>query len=255
MNEFKRGDRVVCINPCQNLILGNVYIVDSVWGADFIYLQGSVYRFRGSRFREANPEDLLFWGVKADKESSCLSQRPLVIGLTGKARSGKDTVAALLQATQEFRNVETYSFATPLKQMLDVGLQLKDKDDTEAVELYGCNYRKLAQTLGTEWGRELVHSDLWVLIAEQRLKRSRLVIITDVRFENEANFVRERGVLIHVERQGQEAIKESDHISESGVSVLHNDYKILNNSTLQALGYAVRHAAIDLEQMLAHKKE
>ena len=57
--------------------------------------------------------------------------------------------------------------------------------------------RHVMQTLGTEWGRELIHETLWRdLTMDKCLDPLMLYIITDVRFLNEAEEIQERGGVI-----------------------------------------------------------
>jgi len=183
-----------------------------------------------------------------------MGDKTYIIGLAGLARSGKDTVASLLLQERFFFPFVTTSFALPMKEMIYAGLGLKDKEDDKALKLYGRSYRHIAQTLGTEWGRKCIHPDLWLKIAEHRCKGLN-TIITDVRFENEAEFVRANGILVHIDRHDQKYIEESFHESESGIAVKHGDFKILNHGTLDDLRVTCRHAAIDLEEMLKHKEK
>ena len=121
--------------------------------------------------------------------------------------------------------------------MLRVGLGLTEaqlygsqKDVHDAV--YGCSPRKMLQTLGTEWGRELIDGDIWVKAMESHLgKLGGTFVIPDIRFENEAKFVREYGVMIHI-RGRDDNIDETQHISESGVDIFGQDYIINNNKDL-----------------------
>ena len=115
------------------------------------------------------------------------------IGLTGLPQAGKDSIAATLVRTRGFARM---SFAGPLKDALIVmlGLNRGDLEDPavkeQTVAWIGKSPRQLMQTLGTEWGRELVHPDIWIRRAERLLANYRRisasVVITDVRFPNEA---------------------------------------------------------------------
>jgi len=174
---------------------------------------------------------------------------PILIGIAGKAGSGKDTVADLLAERMKFGR---HSFAKPIKDMLYVGLGLMDKADELAMELYGCTYRKLAQTLGTEWGRKLIDPDIW-LAATKRATMGGQFIISDVRFNNEAEFIRKYGILIQLERPGQDVIEESDHSSEEGVDGFHGDYRIINFGDLEDLSVICTSVVVDLKEML-HRK-
>lgn len=165
-----------------------------------------------------------------------------LIGITGHAQCGKDTAADYLCKISNAAYWKD-SFANPIKGMLGVGLgldreqlhgYLKDVVDPR----FGKTPRQLMQTLGTEWGRELVHPNIWVYAMKSYLEggvdmidgRTRY-IIPDVRFENEANFIRKFGVLIHITGRDNN-IKESDHVSEAGVLFQEGDIEIRNDGSL-----------------------
>lgn len=153
---------------------------------------------------------------------------PHFIGIHGAARAGKNTVADIISAHYPY--YAQYAFADPLKKMLRIGLglvdaqlygELKDVVDNR----YGCSPRHLQQTLGTEWGRELINQDLWVRVAAERLEGGFPTIITDVRFDSEADFVRKDGIIVHVIGRGGIA---GDHSSEAGITPHENDRYIFN---------------------------
>lgn len=155
---------------------------------------------------------------------------PLIIGIAGPARVGKDTAADyLIEVMPEYVKA---SFADPLKDMLRIGLGLDAAqlygDDKEVVDhRYGCTPRHIMQTLGTEWGRQLVHGDIWVKAMAARCKSA--TIIPDIRFANEAQFVRERGVLLHIDGRGG---IDGGHVSESGVEFQEGDLIVINDGGL-----------------------
>lgn len=163
-----------------------------------------------------------------------------LIGLIGKARVGKDTVGDFLRACHSFQR---YAFADPIKTMLKAAFPDIDFDggDREAIiEWLGKSPRHLMQTLGTEWGREQVHPDLWVLLADRKIVEVREnglnagLVVTDVRFRNEAELILARGgELWHVMRPGTTEV--NDHVSE------HADWTgvprrmLMNDGTLNTL--------------------
>lgn len=163
----------------------------------------------------------------------------MIVGFTGKKQSGKTTAADHLVANGYRR----MSFATTLKSM--VALMLSDcgipvdqiiyyQETKEAViPAIGVSYRSLCQTLGTEWGREHVHHDLWVNIARHRINvlhdtaRSLGVVFDDVRFDNEARMIRDMGGMIIHMRRGEFG-RGDLHRSEAGVRVEAGDAVIQN---------------------------
>lgn len=156
----------------------------------------------------------------------------MLIGIAGPARAGKDTAADLLLELLP-GSWQKLSFATPMKRMLAAGFGLsecqlygeaKDREDSR----YGCSPRHMLQTLGTEWGRKMIGEDVWVA-AMAKMTDWGNHIIPDVRFANEAELIRSRGVLIHV--KGRMGI-ESGHASEAGVSQRPGDYVVWNDGTI-----------------------
>lgn len=168
-----------------------------------------------------------------------------LIGLTGAAGSGKDTAADYLVSQHAWRKV---LFAQPLKDGLCAMFgwspeQLLDREWKETpLPDIGKSPRQLMQTLGTEWGREQVHPELWLLLARTAIENKmqyRNVIVCDVRFDNEADIIRSMGgTVVHISRSGIAGV--APHVSESGITMLPMDIRLTNNG-----GIAQLHAAID----------
>lgn len=159
-----------------------------------------------------------------------------LIGLTGKAGSGKDTAADYL--VQNYGFVK-YSFAGPLKEMLKViGVDCDNRDTKERKHpVFGVSPRRMAQTLGTEWMRECVSDNGWLLLADQFIKNTLPevpgIVISDVRFENEARFLRgKNGMIIHVVR---DTAPVEGHASEAGVKFSDEDRCLMNDKTVPDL--------------------
>jgi len=166
-----------------------------------------------------------------------------IIGITGRARSGKDTLANFLVDDHGFLKL---SFAAPLRAFVaDItGMTIAEMEDGPAKEapldwLDGKTPRYLMQTVGTEWGREMIDRDLWVKVVENKIRQARRegaagVVISDVRFDNEAAFIRQwGGRVVEVVRPGAAAV--SAHVSEAGVSVEHLDGLYVNSGALSEL--------------------
>lgn len=158
--------------------------------------------------------------------------KPKIIGIAGPAQIGKDTAADLI--IKKYGFVKT-SFADPIKEMLMSGLgltieqmygTLKDVVD----DRYKCTPRHLMQTLGTEWGRNLIDPNLWVNAVEDKIANSaEFFVVPDVRFESEAQLIRRYGVLLHI--TGKSKIN-SKHVSESGIYFKEGDARIDNHGSL-----------------------
>jgi len=157
-----------------------------------------------------------------------------VIGISGKARSGKDTIANYLRFSYGY---EKYSFADPLKRACAemFGIPLEDfyDDDKKDVvnEFWGFSPRRMAQLLGTEGGRNLFRQDIWIKRAEVFLNSTdKNIVIPDVRFENEAEFVRNYGILIHINRPFVKTVE--SHSSENGINFKEGDILVVNDSSI-----------------------
>lgn len=169
--------------------------------------------------------------------------RPPIIGVTGKARSGKDTVTNfIVAAIGGYR----YAFADPIRAMMKAGFDIDmndpywaDKKEAPIAALGDKSPRQMMQTLGTEWGRKHVTEDVWLILAKARLlTKGPGMVVSDVRFENEAAWIRKvGGQIIHVKR---EALAVSPHASEAGVEVRDADAIINNFTTLEDLQNRVK---------------
>lgn len=175
----------------------------------------------------------------------------LLIGLTGLARSGKSTAAEHLVANY---NLEHYAFADPLRDGLMAIFNLIPSDfegdrKEQTLNWLGRSPRELMQSMGTEWARNTVHPDVWVKLAEQNLDYiTRAMspvtgfVISDVRFENEADFIRQRGgTLIHISRHDTPRI--NPHISEAGIALRLDDLVLHNNGTLETFLHSLDEVA------------
>lgn len=166
-----------------------------------------------------------------------------LIGIMGLARVGKDTATAHLCDTY---GMESYAFADPIKSMLTgvFGDLFRDGDREAPIDWLGKSPRQLMQTLGTEWGREIVHPDLWVLVADQMWKKYQEigwgagVVLSDVRFRNEAEWVlAQGGLLISLSREGVAAV--ATHVSEQNIPFDLANVSLENNGTVEELAAAV----------------
>lgn len=162
----------------------------------------------------------------------------MIIGLCGAAGAGKDTAASRLVSAHGFVR---HSFAAPLYEAVSAvtGLsvaELQDRSRKEVpIEWIGQSPRALLQSLGTDWGRNMVGENLWVDAAIRRISGD--TVITDVRFDNEAQAVLDRGGAVWQIVGRSVAVR--SHASEAGVSSRYVTDTIHNTGTLQDLEDAV----------------
>jgi len=195
----------------------------------------------------------------------------VIIGIVGFIGSGKGTVGDILE-TQGFIKD---SFARPLKDAVsiifgwprellegdtEVSRQWREQKDIFWSEKFGYDFtpRMALQLMGTEAGRDVFHSDIWVISLLNRA-RGRNVVVTDVRFQNEINYIQQNsGIIIRVKRGPEpswydEMLNISDfelrqnymnqfniHRSEWDWIGCKFDYEISNDGTLQDLSNNVQ---------------
>ena len=158
----------------------------------------------------------------------------MLIGLTGKAGAGKDTVADILCNAGWNR----YALASPIKNMLSaIGIDEPSRELKETqLEGFDFSYRKAAQTLGTEWGRA-VDKDLWLKLGRQRWRGCKTsLVITDVRFDNEAEaIITDGGVIWEITGRSYNIGGVAGHLSERGIDEAFVSAKFINTGTKEDL--------------------
>ena len=162
--------------------------------------------------------------------------QPMIIGIAGKATSGKDTAGKYFIDNYQFLH---YYFAKPLKEGAKIMFGLTDEqllNKEKVIEPWGRSPRQIYQLLGTEVGRS-IDTNVWVKNAQMFIDNScgRSVVITDVRFSNEALWIREQGgVVVYIERD-QPTIEEFGHSSENGLVDDDIDIYVKNDGTIEDL--------------------
>jgi hypothetical protein len=147
------------------------------------------------------------------------------IGLIGLAGSGKDTAAEALEKTHC-----RYAFAGRLKSIARLFGWDGQKDERG---------RALLQDLGMA-GRKY-DQDIWVngikrLLGPEVLKSK--LVFTDVRFQNEADYIRSiGGTIVRIVRPGQAA---ENHESELNQSAVAADIEVVNDGTIEDLHQKIR---------------
>ena len=198
----------------------------------------------------------------------------ILIGLSGKARSGKDSVGEFLVEELSAYGVVKAAFADELKR------QVAEHFDLSHEQLYGDlkevpdeRYKKPGPPQGVavtyddgrglppwywtpreimqEYGQFMrtIDYDYWIKVLFRKLTRQEqeVVVITDVRHINEVNAVLDiGGVHIRIYRDSDEvnAVHNQQHISETALDNYgHINYEVNNNGTLDDLRITARNLA------------
>jgi len=170
-----------------------------------------------------------------------------IIGITGRAAAGKDTVSDFICAQEKLRGqlVVKIACAGQLK-VLCAGVFKNafntpssaffgTQEDKEAPleEVPGWTGRKILQFVGTECFRH-IHEDIWVraTIGHARdllvNRGCNMVVVSDVRFISEAEAIKNAGgIIIRVKRPEADAV-EAIHASETQLALIKEDF-VLDN--------------------------
>lgn len=179
------------------------------------------------------------------------AKRPKLVGVTGRAQHGKNTVGHILDEHKGFRPV---AFADALRDAMEKLNPIIDEGTTYLGALHEFGYegakqrypeiRRLLQVFGTEVVRDLFGANAWVDALDKTIFDDEddleQFVITDVRFPNEAEYVmRNNGIIIKVVRPNFDNGVEATHASEALVETLPYDYRVLNTGTIRDLTVAV----------------
>tara|TARA_R110000764_G_scaffold136846_1_gene224757 strand:+ start:110 stop:655 length:546 start_codon:yes stop_codon:yes gene_type:complete len=161
-----------------------------------------------------------------------------LIGLSGKARGGKDAAGDHIRDMCGF---STYAMAAPVKEACRVIFgwdyrhlhgHLKDVLDP----IYNVTPRAAIQKLGTEFGRNMINNDIWTIKAENEIKARSNLVITDIRYNNEAELILENGgIIIDIKRRKSARaliFGMKNHSSEKGISSNLITEIVTNNGSL-----------------------
>jgi len=166
---------------------------------------------------------------------------PTIIGLGYKCRQGKNFVANYMQEYNP--PVRIYAFADALKlyckehhnelvPQWQLANQTKQMPITKADPIYG--YTAILQWYGSNVARK-ANPNCWVEALDKRLQieKPQIAVVSDVRFENEAKYIKDSGgYMVEVRRckdgvQFIDAGRDPNHISEIALDGYeHWDYVI-----------------------------
>lgn len=190
----------------------------------------------------------------------------MLIGISGKIGSGKDTLADMFKLAAPGLNFEVRKYAGKLKEVASLisGIPIEKFEDQEFKktflssdwDVYHTQYlydpymdqqvpmsmnqqmtvRDFLQKLGTDAMRNGLHQNTWINATYADYTPDKNWIITDVRFLNEARSIQNRnGILIRINRVTDNAVG-TTHISETALDDFNDwDYVIDNNYGLEDL--------------------
>lgn len=182
----------------------------------------------------------------------------LLIGIHGKPKAGKDIIADHIIDHYAFTK---YGPSYPVKKaaaaMFDVDIKnFYNVDRKEMVDpFWGISYREMAQKVGKESSRDIFGEDIWlrhvskmmrtieeqneVYIAKGFPQHCVLgIIMADVRYPNEAQWVRDQGgkmIFVFRPDAARGYIANAGHPAEAGFPPTAEDYVIYNESTIEVL--------------------
>jgi hypothetical protein len=138
------------------------------------------------------------------------------------------------------------AFGIPLDSFYD-----RDKKE-KPVDPFGISPRRMAQLFGTEFGREMINEDCWLMVANKAIDCARNMadlnrcgdkeatlyrgaVISDIRYDNEAQWFKDRynTEILRIHRDGVDAVE--SHSSEAGISDSLVDCEVYNSDTIEFL--------------------
>ena len=184
----------------------------------------------------------------------------MIIGISGKAGSGKDTAAKMLEVLyanpdisyedfankryKNFADIQIVHFADSLKETAQVLFRIGEwETNTQegkktTINWIGKTVRELLQGIG-QGLRDAIDPNLWVKILFANTEGWSNYIIADVRYPNEVYAIKKRnGVLIRIDRKGAGA---GNHSSEIALDNYKEwDVHIENNGSIEDLFEAMK---------------
>jgi len=191
----------------------------------------------------------------------------MIIGLSGYSSVGKDTVGKMICESDHIWEIKKFAGKLKIIASLLTGIPVQDFEDQEfkktnlgsdwdvvnvykkflpvgsrtIEETHQMSVREFLQLLGTDAMRDHLHPNVWVNALFADYKPEKMSerspsnwVITDVRFPNEAQAIKNRGgIIIRVDRPGYIPI--NNHPSETALDDWNFDYKILNASDIESL--------------------
>ena len=184
----------------------------------------------------------------------------MIIGISGKAGSGKNTAAKMLEVLyanpdisyedfankryKNFADIQIVHFADSLKETAQVLFRIGEwETNTQegkktTINWIGKTVSELLQGIG-QGLRDAIDFDIWVKILFANTEGWSNYIIADVRYPNEIKAIKERnGILLRIDRKDAGV---GNHSSETALDNYKEwDVYIENNSSIEDLFEAMR---------------
>jgi hypothetical protein len=166
----------------------------------------------------------------------------MIIGLSGYAQVGKDTVAQILVEDYGYTRIGFADIIKKAAYILDPIITLDGMRLAHAVEKYGWEtskqvpeVRRILQVLGSEVGRELIDPQIWVELTMHSVHPDDKIVISDVRFRNEAEEIKwKQGNIWRITRIDKDA-PVNVHRSETDMDSWNFDQYVSNNGDIEML--------------------
>jgi hypothetical protein len=185
----------------------------------------------------------------------------MIIAISGKIGSGKSTVGEIF----EKQGFVLDSFAKSVKDICSILFGYdrekiegstpadrlwREKVDKNHTNLMGKDFtpRDAMVLVGTEFGRNMIHQNIWIETLFNRYDKNTDILITDLRFPNEYEEIKKRGgIVIRINRPNLTKLTKLtnltnltnlnnlNHISECALDNHNFDYVINNDTTLYDL--------------------
>jgi len=166
----------------------------------------------------------------------------MIVGISGYALSGKNTVAEIIQKLQPEKKWQIKGYSQKLKDVASVltgiptGMFESQSFKQSYLPGWDMDVRTFLQKLGTDAIRNGLHKDAWVnaLLADYRVGDNWLIV--DCRFPNEAERIKlYNGLIIRIER----GAPVNDHPSETSLDGWDFDFYIKNDKDIDHLTKSV----------------
>lgn len=167
----------------------------------------------------------------------------MIIGLNGYAKSGKDEVAQHIKFLNQSFQIKKFSGKLKYIAAMLTGIDPERFEDqgfkSRTIPGWDMTAREMLQRLGTEAIRDNLHEKAWVNALFADHHQHAKWVITDCRFPNEAQEIKDYGgIIVRVNRTGFGPV--NSHPSETALDDWDFDAIIENNGTIEDLKETTR---------------